>query len=167
MSPGGSVYHYGSYPERPKLEAAWAQAKGQSLCPIFKLVSPDGTGGSLECIIQNPLRLVVKQAPPLMIRIGITTVQDYVREISIGNEIRFVDVSHLIVTERKWQGSYNYGETVQRGYRIHKKYDEDSDNRTGTDCYIDPPLGSTLHTRRFPESAAGEYLATQSDIVSG
>ena len=53
MSPGSTIYHWGSHPKNPAMEAAWQTFKGQENVPVFKLVAPDGTGGSRETILYN------------------------------------------------------------------------------------------------------------------
>src|SRR5260221_4684375 len=48
MAAGATIYHYGREPFVPTLEAIWVTIKGQGRTPVFKLISPDGTGGSFE-----------------------------------------------------------------------------------------------------------------------
>ena len=50
MSSGATIYHWGRDPVVPAVEALWQLGK-QAVVPIFKLVSPDQTGGSSETII--------------------------------------------------------------------------------------------------------------------
>ena len=54
MSPGATIYHWGSEVKGPAREAIFTQMSGQENVPVFKLVSMDGSGGSREVIISNP-----------------------------------------------------------------------------------------------------------------
>ncbi len=54
MSPGATIYHWGKDPTWAAPLEAVMQTGGQALLPVFKLVAPDGTGGSRETIIKNP-----------------------------------------------------------------------------------------------------------------
>jgi hypothetical protein len=56
MSPGGAIYHFGEKIRWPTLRSIEATLDGQERAPVFKLVCPDGTGGSREVCIKNPIR---------------------------------------------------------------------------------------------------------------
>jgi hypothetical protein len=143
MSPGGAIYHYGSQPSSPTVEAIWAHAKSQAFCPVFKLVSPDGTGGSRECIIDNPVlaRVWVNGIIPMDIRSSV-----------IGAEMETVDVSKRIVTDPVLQGSYNYSETIEVGLDEHEERDV-KPHVADPSFYVNPfPPSSSLSMRRFPKT---------------
>ena len=56
MTAGGTIYHWGSDVKVDWAEAAYTQkVRTQKGVPIFKLVCPDGTGGSKETIVSNPV----------------------------------------------------------------------------------------------------------------
>jgi hypothetical protein len=153
MDPGAAVYHYGEKPWWPGGAAVWASVfEGQKQVPVFKLVSPDDTGGSMECIITNP------QDVPY-------TVGRWVFKMGrsdIGAVDDAVDVSHRIVTDPVKEGSYNYAETVAEGLTAHNRFDVDTDPMTPT-FFVDPPdRFSSLLFRRFPEKDPDGYpLADQ------
>jgi hypothetical protein len=142
MSPGGNIYHYGSQPTQPMLESALAAAKTQAFIPVFKLVSPDHTGGSRECIITNPV--VAK------VWLGGTVPAD-LRSPVIGSVNATVDVSQRIVTDPVLQGSYNYSETIEVGLREHELRDVKPHSSIST-FYVNPsPASTSLALRRFPK----------------
>jgi hypothetical protein len=98
MDAGGTIYHFGDTPDHPIFEAAYySKWKGQELTPVFKLVSPDGTGGSMETIIKNKFNR----------RDGVLIIGRWsIEEIGVTKS-----VSDLIETNSWYQGSYNYSET--------------------------------------------------------
>lgn len=102
-TPGGTVYHWKT--GLPATPAAMAAEKiGQALVPVFKLVCPDGTGGSQESIIFNRKK-----------------------RMTIGAVNEKVDVSKDIEKHLVYQGSYNYAETIEKGYTAHNRLDVKSD----------------------------------------
>lgn len=113
MAPGGGIYHTGKRVYSPTVEAIKAEIAGQSKSPVFKLVCPDGTGGSREVIIENK---------------GLNT---------IGAVNERVYVFHRIVKHPVYQGSYNYAETIKRGYASHVRLDVDTDPMQA-DYYVVP-----------------------------
>src|SRR5262249_19805844 len=109
MSPGGTIYHWGEDPSKYKIVAsleAIAQTGGQRFIPVFKLVSPDGTGSSRECIIFNKLTEKVKLPSP--------SVELMAGQVALGKVNEWVKVRerNLIETHPHYQGSYNFTETV-------------------------------------------------------
>ena len=104
MGPGGTIFHWKPLFGTGVVSAATAEKNGQAWCPIFKLVCPDGTGGSRECVIFN-------------------------RKLSmtIGAVNQKVDVSKDIETNSVYQGSYNYAETSEKGFAAHTRLDVKSD----------------------------------------
>jgi hypothetical protein len=145
MAPGGGIYHTGRKVYIATLDAVIAEIAGQSKSSIFKLVCPDGTGGSREVIIKNQ---------------GQET-------IGAANEV--VDVDHRVVRHSVAQGSYNYAETIKRGYAAHVRLDVRTDPmREGyyvlppgqwnlTDALIMPPS----HIHFPPNDPEGKSLAAQ------
>lgn len=128
MDAGGTIYHWGKDVKRPSAEAAWTHAiRGQEGTPVFKLVSPDGTGGSRETIIFN-----------------------HTREASsrIGDVGKPFAVVKKVETAMKYQGSYNFAETAVMGLNEHNRLDVDTHKLDPN--YIDPENRfSTLKGRRF------------------
>jgi hypothetical protein len=150
MDPGGAIYHYGEKPWWPGGESVWvSKFQGQKQVPVFKLVSPDHTGGSRECCITNPTEETV-QVGKIVVKLG---------RSNIGAVNQEVDVSGRVLTSDKHpvhQGSYNYAETVDQGLTMHNRFDVDTDLMLPT-FFADPPDPfSQLLFRRFPEKKAGE-----------
>jgi hypothetical protein len=159
MDPGGAVYHYGEKPWWAKGKAIRASAiEGQEMIPVFKLVSPDGTGGSRECCITNP-----PEVPLHSVRLGTTVVVPAKRgRPNIGAVNEFVKVAHRIVKHPVKQGSYNYAETVVEGLAAHNRFDVDTDPMRAK-FFEDPPdQFEPLFNRRFrPNDSDGLPLADQ------
>lgn len=156
MSPGGAIHHWGSDPWFPEAEAPWQSIKGgQRYVPVFKLVSPDGTGGSAECCIRNPLLpwefggVVMKRGAP-----------------SIGKKVnQWTTVVALHVTSPKYQGSYNYSETIEKGFPDHEMRDVTPHPHRGVAWYyVDPVRFSALGTRIFPQFARNERIPLAQQI---
>jgi hypothetical protein len=127
MTPAGTVYHVGDgHPSDEEQRDAFLYGKHEDF--PFKLVSPDGTGGSSEIIIRNPNR---KKHP----------IDKYNVWVSIANNLDFNEVT---------RGSYNYAETVIRGFTAHENMDVKPHERM-TKGYINPPFFSPLGARYFPE----------------
>ncbi len=114
MDAGGAIYHFGSDPGiTAPLEAFYhSKIVGQALVPIFKLVSPDGTGGSCETIINNKFdqQLTVP---------GFGSIKTGRFKIGMVSKSEPVDVNK----DYHHQGSYNYAETIEMGLATHEKYD--------------------------------------------
>lgn len=156
MDPGGAIYHYGEKPWWPGGESVWVSTfKGQKQVPVFKLVSPDGTGGSRECCITNPFDEPFQMGKIVVPNKG---------KANIGAVNEEVKVADRMVKDPVKQGSYNYAETVDQGLAAHNRYDVDTDLMTPT-FFVDPPdRFSQLLFRRFPENdGQGKPLADQVD----
>ena len=134
MGAGGTIYHWG----RDVIGwLDWAEAgvahfiRGQNGIPIFKLVCPDGTGGSKETIIKNPK----------LDKIAVSTSQgDYFemqRRSKIGETNKVTIVKPRIITNAHHQGSYNFAETAVHGLKSHEKYDVEIHHKDP--IYVDPP----------------------------
>src|SRR5262245_44145712 len=61
MNSGSTVYHFGPPPTSVTMKAV-RYGYAQSWTPVFKLISLDGTGGSMETIIENPIDLKAMKA---------------------------------------------------------------------------------------------------------
>ncbi len=158
MSAGATIYHFGAAPKYPAAEAISQTVKGgQKAVPIFKLISPDGTGGSCECIIKS---LEVAPSPsPIQVAVGVgvwpglgtklPSKKEY--QSTIGKVNESITVSGRIEENPKYQGSYNYSETAIKGLAAHNWRDVDPHPHTGEkEYYEDPPRTSSLAVRRFP-----------------
>jgi hypothetical protein len=139
MNEGGTVYHWGRHPTTwigSAIDAVWQEAKEKVgiPVPVFKLIAPDGTGGSRETILRNI----------------------HNRFTPVKAENFMADVSYMVITDYMNQGSYNYSETIKAGNSAHEKRDVEP-HKKAPDKYINPPGRFTsLSTRIFPEKAPGE-----------
>jgi len=168
MSAGAGIYHFGEKPQSPTLRALGAAHRGQKYSPIFKLVSPDGTGGSRECCVKNIFDVVKKTKTRIdgefTSMLGYTT-------IGAVNETVNVAEPNRIVKDSVAQGSYNYAETMVKGLPEHERLDVETDPME-PGYYVEPPnlfqfsdvgLLSNLHMRRFPEKDGRKNLADQKE----
>jgi hypothetical protein len=132
MGAGGTIYHWGGGVTWEPADAFSTQFfRGQARIPIFKLICPDGTGGSKETIISNPKVRVVRVVAAQGVmneRQGTTT---------IGAKNKAVLVLDRVETKMKYQGSYNFAETSVVGLDKHKKNDVEPHHKDAQ--YIDPP----------------------------
>lgn len=138
MNEGGTIYHWGSDPWWAPGESVFQEVKEKLgiPVPIFKLIAPDGTGGSRETILRNPYRIFT----------------------AVKKENFLAYVGHLVVTNYWHQGSYNYAETVKAGFSAHKRLDVSPHEKYPyPSVYVNPPdRFSTLSQRIFPEKAPNE-----------
>jgi hypothetical protein len=141
MSTGGTAYHYeGEVTAWKKLKGA---IKPQAFTPVFKLISPDGSGGSREIILDNPPSGLVG------------------RSSSIGEENVWVNIQNRVVITEEYIGTYNYSETIVMGLPAHELRDVQT-HQTTKGFYLDPNSSTTLEGRVFPEAdPAGKVLADQ------
>jgi len=140
MSPGAAIYHFQELPSDSKNDAIIATLRGQENIEVFKLICPDRTGGSRECVI---------------IGNGRTTIGEVNEEVNLTG--RFVKDSVR-------QGSYNYAETIEKGLAAHERLDVNTDPMQ-PGYFVEPSdlfSHSELIFRRFPEKdRAGKLLAEQ------
>lgn len=146
MSAGGTIYHWGRDVRVDWAEAAYTQkVRGQEGTPIFKLVCPDGTGGSKETIVRNSYS-----------------------QKKIGKTNKPQLVLDKIVVYMKHQGSYNFAETSVVGLDEHEKYDVNPHKKDAD--YIDPPdRFEPLNKRIFNEfvlTAAGAKTKREKRDIS-
>lgn len=132
MGPGGSIYHWGSDVKVSWLEAGITHAfRGQTGIPIFKLICPDGTGGSKETIVSNPK---VNKVP---IHLPHRVIYEMQGSEKIGEVNDPIYVGNRLVTTMRHQGSYNFSETSVVGLDSHKTNDVKTHEKDAV--YIDPP----------------------------
>jgi hypothetical protein len=127
MSAGATIYHWGGEPTWDVVDATFSNfVRKQDGVPVFKLISPDGTGGSAETIIKNR------------------------RRFTIGAPNELVPVRERVVTDYHHQGSYNFSETVEAGLPAHEKHDVWPHKKWPRE-YLNPAdRFSPLASRRFP-----------------
>ena len=173
-APGGAVYHFGRKISNPTAAAIQATIDGQELAPVFKLLSPDGTGGSREVCISNPFiypriqTVDYSQLIAAVARIPIPKKTPSVSQgrVSLGNVGDIVDVSKRYVTDSVAQGSYNYAETMEKGLPAHERLDVNTDPMQ-EHYYIEPDdlfefKMVELQDRRFlPRDPQGNLLVEQ------
>jgi hypothetical protein len=117
-------------------EAAYTEKiRGQKGTPVFKLICPDGTGGSKETIVRNTYS-----------------------QSKIGETNKAKLVFDKVVVIMKHQGSYNFAETSVKGLETHEKYDVHTHKKDPN--YIDPPdrfdpLSKRIFTATVITSAGG------------
>jgi hypothetical protein len=166
MSPGGAIYHFKEKIRSPKLRAIGAAHAGQEFAPVFKLVCPDGTGGSREVCVLNPFDV----SRPIKTKID----GEFPRVVghkTIGAVGEVVDVmTNRIETDSVAQGSYNFAETVEKGLPTHERLDVHTDPME-QGFYVEPPdlfKFSELYMRRFPANdPQGKPLAAQKEPAPG
>jgi hypothetical protein len=147
-TPGATVYHYRG--EAGFGKAFWATHDGQAQVPVFKLLSPDGSGGSCELIVHNP--------PRRQIKIPMWDKTYVERRWTLGEEGKWIPIGHLLVTDVRYTGSYNYSETFEVGYDAHVVRDVKPHERWPKH-YLEPP-NLPLNKRKFPKfDPAGKPIA--------
>jgi hypothetical protein len=130
MHPGSTPYHTpGKVTGGKKVRAALTP---QKMTDVFKLISPDATGGSLEVCVHN-------------FGAGLFGGKRQIGEIG-----KWVNVRTKIVIDEIYKGSYNYSDTTVMGYDAHE-YRDMKPHRDHSGFYVDPrPGGAPLGERRFP-----------------
>lgn len=153
MSPGGTIYHF-KHPKNQKVEAILQGALGQINTPVFKLVSPDGSGGSIETIVDNPfVNSLVSTVVGTVGSFGgggVIKQMTKMRSSTIGEGGK-INITSRIIKNYDYQGSYNYAETVDAGFSAHEKFDIDP-HKIDEKGYLNPSdRHSSLFSRKFPE----------------
>lgn len=134
MSAGGTIYHWGGEPTWDVVDATFSNfVRKQDGVPVFKLISPDGTGGSVETIIKNP------------------------RRFTIGAPNELVPVRDRVVPDYHHQGSYNFSETVEAGLPAHEKHDVWPHKKWPQE-YLNPADRFSLASRRFLARIRGRLV---------
>ena len=132
MGAGGTIYHWGGGVTWDVADAIHTQfGRTQKGVPIFKLICPDGTDGSKETIVSNPVIRKTQVVGPR----GIET--NLERSSKIGKTNQLVLVMNRLEKHMDHQGSYNFAETSVVGLKKHEKYDVNTHKKDGV--YIDPP----------------------------
>jgi len=162
MSPGGAIYHTGELIWDPQKQAVLATLLGQEHSPVFKLVCPDGTGGSREVCIKNPFvipdKVQSRNGAKYTKMVGTTTIGAVGDMVSVSKR--------MLVTDSVTQGSYNYAETTEKGLPEHERLDVRTDPMK-PGYYVEPPdlfemQFIELNDRRFPRNdPEGQPLAAQ------
>lgn len=130
ISTGGTYYHYEGEVSNKTWYKTWeAAVSTQKSTPVFKLTSPDKTGGSLEVCIHNW--------------------QHHEGRSTIGPEGKWINVRTKVVLDEIYKGSYNYSETGTMTYRDHKFRDIAS-HREQYGFYLNPPSDLSTLLRQFP-----------------
>lgn len=103
MSTAGTIYHFpGKVNARKKVSYF---VRRQKTTPVFKLISPDGTGGSLELCIHN------------------WQYWGSTKRSEIGAVGEKVDLHGRVVINEHFQGSYNYSDNGIMGPGAHEHRD--------------------------------------------
>jgi hypothetical protein len=142
MSTTGTIYHYKGQVSDAGWYKKWeAFVSRQKSTPVFKLISPDRTGGSLELCVHNW--------------------QHHAGKSEIGPEGKWVNIRTKVVINELYRGSYNYSETGIMGYDEHVFRDvEPHVEEYG--FYVNPP--SKMSARRFPcHDRKGRAIADSDD----
>ncbi len=167
MSPGSAVYHYKKFLPN-EAQAILDSIVGQKSVPIFKLICPDGSGGSCELCLHNGRQQDGRQQAASRSKlhylgtIGTTHISVNEGKDTIGKIGEWVDIQDMVVTHNVYKGSYNYSETIKAGYKNHDLRDIKPHNAS-QGFYVDPPLGIVMELRRFPErDLQGNVLAKMS-----
>ena len=134
MSPGGAIYHTGELIWDPQKQAILATLLGQEHSSVFKLVCPDGTGGSREVCIKNPFvvpdKVQSSNGAKSTKMVGTTTIGAVGDMVSVSKR--------MLVTDSVTQGSYNYAETTEKGLPEHERLDMSTDPMK-PGYYVEPP----------------------------
>ena len=125
MAPVAGAYHKGDG-KPDNVDKALGLVASQSSVP-YKLVSPDGTGGSSEIILLNPNKSKTLSS-------------------SAG---AWVAVETRIDQKNETEGSYNYSETVIMGFDAHNLRDMQPHVQFGGE-YQQVEIFAPLEARRFP-----------------
>lgn len=125
MTASGTVYHVGD--GKPDWKAKLGGLFASHSEMPFKLVSPDGTGGSSEVIILNPAQ----------------------NETLGGKATGWFQVEKRINTRDETEGTYNYSETVVMGFDAHSLRDIKPHENFGG-AYEQIQIYAPLAARRFP-----------------
>lgn len=151
MHAGGIAYRYEG---DSGLQGVKASAQGQNHVPVFKLISPDNSGGSVEMCLHN--RQVYRSGNDALDPFALGTSGTS----TIGNG-EWVSIQGRVVASSEYRGSYNYSETAVVGFSAHKLRDI-VPHEVVPDSYVNPPLHSSMSSRRFPlKDQAGRLLHEQ------
>lgn len=136
MVPVSSIYHYEGEVNTTKKIIGFLT--GQEHTPVFKLVSPDGSGGSREVCIHNWQINRERWNPVTRGTAG------------IGKTDQWVNIRTKVVLDSVYAGSYNYSETIVMGSSNHEHRDV-KPHKESPNFYVNPSMFSQINSRRFPE----------------
>ena len=161
MGPGGSIFHWGSEVEIMEIEAFNTHFfRRQTGIPIFKLICPDGTKGSKETIVVNPMINIKEEVDAMGNVREVAKGASKLGEVGQTVHVRRLD---LHVTTMEHQGSYNFAETAVIGRDWHTKFDVETHQKEK--IYIDPrdrftPLKDRIFTEALLRSAGANTKST-------
>lgn len=146
MSTASTVYHYEGQVSNAMWYKKWeAFVSRQKSTPVFKLISSDGTGGSLEVILHNWQSVGGKS--------------------QIGPEGKWVTIRTKVVINEIYRGSYNYSDTGIMGFKDHEFRDV-KPHRQEFGFYVNPPRKQSA--RRFPsDDRKGRKIVESDGYFSG
>ena len=136
MVPVSSIYHYDGEVDTAKKIKGFLMPQVHT--PVFKLVSPDGSGGSREVCIHN-WQLNRENWNPLTRGAK-----------GIGKTDQWVNIRTKVVIDPVYAGSYNYSETIEMGSSNHEHRDV-KPHKVSPSFYVNPSMFSQINSRRFPE----------------
>ena len=161
MGPGGSIFHWGDDVEIMEIEAINTHFfRRQTGIPIFKLICPDGTKGSKETIVVNPMINIKEEVDAMGNVREVAKGASKLGEVGETVQVRRLD---LHVTTMEHQGSYNFAETAVIGRDWHTKFDVETHKKDK--IYIDPrdrfsPLKDRIFTEALLRSAGANTKST-------
>lgn len=161
MGPGASIFHWGDEPEIMEIEAMNTHFfRGQTGIPVFKLISPDGTTGSRETIVANPMVNIKEEVDAMGNVREVAKGESKLGEVGQTVQVRRME---LHVTDMDHQGSYNFAETSVIGIDSHTAFDVHTHQKDG--IYIDPrdrfsPLKDRIFTEALLRSAGANMKST-------
>ncbi|REJ77552.1 MAG: hypothetical protein DWQ47_14350 [Acidobacteria bacterium] len=127
-----AVYHEGD--GHPSKQETLAAVKWRQADHVFKLLAPDGTGGSSELILSNPRKL--SHLPAIF-------PEGYLKD---G---KWFSVTNCIVFDHVLRGSYNFADALVMGGKSHE-YLDIAPHMAMKKEYVNPPPFSPLSSRIFP-----------------
>jgi hypothetical protein len=134
MQASATIYHYDGSDGWGRWKLSEALVLGQEDTPVFKLISPDGSGGSREVCIHNPN----------------TDVPGTIGKSEVGPIGRWISIRTKAVINEMEQGSYNYSETGIVGLSAHNYRDVDPHKaKAKFGYYKNPSRYSALSARVF------------------
>jgi len=126
MSQAGSKYH-----SKEGLNEVESAVLPHSFTGNFKLVCPDGTGGSSETALHNWRTGILETGKRSKAEVG-----------------EWVNGVTQAILDDQYRGSYNYADTMDAGYDEHERLDMDTDKKYGTK-YINEGRWAAIGDRVF------------------
>ena len=135
MQATATIHHFEGGDGWGRWKLAEAFVWDQAHTSVFKLTSPDGSGGSAEVCVHN----------------FNTDVPGTKGKSTIGPIGEWIPLRNKIVINEIYRGSYNYSETGVAGARAHTYRDVDP-HKEKYGYYKNPSSSSSLFTRVFTKS---------------